>query len=357
MKHQITLLGGQVTPVYWGIKEREPDIVHLLYSVESRFHVPILIGLFPLKKFKPVQVSPYSFDEIKSVVEAIIFENPDDLYELNLTGGTKVMALACNNIFKTLDYNSFYIDQNNRIYDFNNHSYTPITSKINTKLFLSLSGHKDFISKTTSDYSTTELIFANQVELFSETKEFCKIIRLLKSNKVDTAKTLKYSLIDESFHLSWNSPNLEIKTPSSELTCVSTNAFRIAFNGLWWELLVADAIRKWPKIFELKLGVEIHSKTERGEIKNEIDIMINTGFNLIFIECKSGDVIQADINKIKVVKRLYGGLSSRSILIAKYPPRKAVIEKCQDLGIDLFYIPNLNGIVPKLEQVLKKYEL
>jgi hypothetical protein len=34
-----------------------------------------------------------------------------------------------------------------------------------------------------------------------------------------------------------------------------------------------------------------------------------------------------------------------------------VIEKCQDLGIDVFDVPNINGIIPKLELLLKKYEL
>lgn len=357
MKRQITLLGGQVTPVYWGIKEKDPDVVHILYSIESRFHLPMLIALFPLKKFETIQVTPYNFDEIIEVVGAIILKNPEDSYELNLTGGTKVMALACNDAFKTLEYNSFYIDQNNKVYDFNSHAYTPINSLIDTKTFLSLSGHKDFGSQTISNYTTSELIFAKQIELFSDTKEYKQINKLLKSFKVGTEGIKKYTLNDQLFNLSWHSPYLEIKTNNDQYTCVSENAFKIAFNGLWWELIVADALKKWQKIYEMKLGVEIHSKTQKGEVKNEIDILINTGRNLIFIECKSGDIGQEDINKMRVVKRLYGGLSSRSILVAKYPPRRSIIEKCFDLGIDLFTTPNISGIVPKLEQLLKKYEL
>lgn len=357
MKHQITLIGGQITPAYWGILERDPDVIHLLYTVESRFHVPILKGLFPLKVFHPIQISPYDFEEIKEKVESIIYENPDEIFELNLTGGTKVMALACQNIFKTLEYNSFYIDQTNKIFDFNNNSYTPINSRIKTDLFLMLSGHKDFKSKSLSEYTTSEMIFAKQFELFSESKEYKKIAKLLRNNRVDTANISSYTLGDGLFNLKWKSPYFTLQTSGYELKCESKNAFKIAFNGLWWELIVADSIKKWNKIYELKIGVEILSKTEKGEIKNEIDILVNTGYNLIFVECKSGDVLQEDINKMRVVKRLYGGLVSRSILICKYSPRKSIIEKCQDLGIDVFYIPNINGILPKLEQLLKKYEL
>lgn len=357
MKHQITLLGGQVTPVYWGIIEKDPDIIHLLYTIESRFHVPILTGLFPQKEIYSKQISPYNFNEIKVTVESIIFENPDDTYELNLTCGTKLMALACQNIFITLGYNSFYIDQNNRIFDFNSQEYTFIKTKVNTELFFKLSGHKNCKSKTLSEYTTSEMIFAKQIELISESEDLKKIFRHLKISKVDPGKVPNYSLEDKSIKLKWKSPYFNLQTSDLQINFESKNAFKIAFNGLWWELIVAETLRKWTKIFELRLGLEVFSKTENGAIKNEIDILINTGFNLIFIECKSGDVIQEDINKIRVVKRLYGGLASRSILICKYPPRRSVIEKCQDLGIDVFDVPNINGIIPKLESLLKKYEL
>jgi hypothetical protein len=357
MKHQITLLGGQLTPVYWGIIERDPDIIHLLYTIESRFHVPILEGLFARKEIHSKQISPYNFDEIKVIVESIIFENPDDTYELNLTGGTKLMALACQNIFVTLGYNSFYIDQNNRIFDFITQEYTPIKTKVNTGLFFKLSGHENCKSKTLSDYSTSDMIFAKQIELISESKDLKKILQTLKFNKVDPGKVPGYAMEDKSIKLNWKSPYFNLQTSDLQIKFESKNAFNIAFNGLWWELIVADALRKWTKIFELRMGLEVFSKTEQGAIKNEIDILINTGFNLIFIECKSGDVIQEDINKIRVVKRLYGGLASRSILICKYSPRKSVIEKCKDLGIDVFDVPNTNGLIPKLELLLKKYEL
>jgi len=92
-------------------------------------------------------------------------------------------------------------------------------------------------------------------------------------------------------------------------------------------------------------------------VKNEIDIVVNTCRNLIFIECKSGNVKQDDINKIRAVKRLYGGIASRSILVCKYKPRPDIIEKCSDLGIAIFYDRNLQNLTSKMERLIMRMEL
>ncbi len=156
--------------------------------------------------------------------------------------------------------------------------------------------------------------------------------------------------------MQWNSPDFELNLPNSSIAIKSPNAFNIAFNGIWWELIVADSIKNWNKIHEMKLNVELYSKTT-SYIKNEIDIVINTGKTLIFIECKSGNVKQEDINKIRAVKRLYGGIASKSILVCKYKPRPDIIEKCMDLGILLFYNKNLKKIITRLETAFLTMEL
>ena len=108
------------------------------------------------------------------------------------------------------------------------------------------------------------------------------------------------------------------------------------FIGYRWELVIAQAARKWEKKKEMLVGVELLANSDEKFAKNEIDIVLNTGKNMIFIECKSGNVKQEDINKMRVVKRLYGGISSRSILVCYKLPRRDVLEKCADLGIDVF---------------------
>lgn len=357
MEHQITIVGGQITPVFWGIKEKNPDIIHVLYSKDSRYHVPIIKNIFPKKEFFTYQVNPFSFDEIKEIVEEIILKYSTDNFELNLTGGTKVMALACQNIFNILSLNSFYIDQGNKIFDFKDHKYSLIKTKIDISTFITLSGHKKFVKNKLKDFTSDELEFSKKINIISGNQLFKESIRAIKSRISDIRKCQSFSYSNNELTLQWNSPSFSLKSSNSEISIKSKNAFDIAFNGFWWELVVADSIKNWNKVYELYLNLEIFSKTVNQNIKNEIDIVINTGSKLVFIECKSGNVKQEDINKIRTVKRLYGGIASKSILVCKYKPRVDIIEKCYDLGISIFFDRNLNNLTKKLNNLVTEMEL
>jgi len=357
MKHQITIVGGQITPIFWGIKEKNPDIIHVLYTKDSRHHVPIIKNVFPNKEFFSYQVNPFSFDEIKERVEEIVLKYSDDIFELNLTGGTKVMALACQNIFNILSLNSFYIDQRNRIFDFREHKYSLINTKINLNTFITLSGHKKYTSNKLNDFTNDELVFSKKINNISGSKIFKQSIKAVKSKALEIKKCQNFSHTNSNIKLKWNSPMFDLKYSNTEISIESNKAFEIAFNGFWWELVVADSIKKWKRIYELYLNVELYSKSVNENIKNEIDIVINTGRKLIFIECKSGNVKQEDINKIRAVKRLYGGIASKSILVCKYKPRLDIIEKCNDLGIAIFYGRNLNNLTKKLDNLVMAMEL
>ena len=120
------------------------------------------------------------------------------------------------------------------------------------------------------------------------------------------------------------------------------------------------------------MSVSIQTKKDSALTKNEIDVVLNTGQNFIFIECKSGNVKQEDINKMRAVKRLYGGIGSKSILICRYVPRPDLVEKCSDLGIEIFShqtnfkrnkdgklssFKSLEDINKKLDLLLKKMDL
>lgn len=357
MKHQVTIVGGQITPIFWGIKERNPDTIHILYTKDTRHHVPIIEHLFSSKKLFSYQVNPYDFEEIKEKVESIILKYPKDDFELNLTGGTKVMALACQNIFNILALNTFYIDQGNKIFDFKEHTYKSIESKIKLDTFIQLSGHKKYTSNKIVDFSKDEFEFSKNISQISGTSTFKKSIKSVKSKIQDIESCRKFSYSQGNIILQWNSPNFNLNDGNTSISLSSRKAFEIAFNGSWWELVIADLIKKWNKVYELRLNVELYSKTVNQNVKNEIDIVVNTGRNLIFIECKSGNVKQDDINKIRAVKRLYGGIASRSILVCKYKPRPDIIEKCSDLGIAIFYDRNLQNLTSKMERLIMSMEL
>ncbi len=357
MTHQITILGGQISPVFWGLIEKNPEIVHLIYTQESRHHLTIIKNLFPRITFYSKQVKPYNFEEIKISIEEILIEFEKNVFELNLTGGTKVMALACHDIFKDYFLKSFYIDQSHRIYDFGSRSYSQIKSKIDLKTFIALSGHSNYSSNNIGDFTIDEYNFSNKISIFSSSTFFKEAGKAVRSKIKNCNECNNFDFTKGTSQFYWKNPTFAIDDNNNQLTLRSNKAFEITFCGLWWELVIANSVRSWNKIYELQLNVELFSKQDNSNSKNEIDIVVNTGKNLIFIECKSGNVIQSDINKIRAVKRLYGGVTSKSILVCKYKPRPGIIEKCKDLGIALFFDKNLSKLNGKLDRLLHEMEL
>lgn len=75
-------------------------------------------------------------------------------------------------------------------------------------------------------------------------------------------------------------------------------------------------------------------------------------------------VKQEDINKMRVVKDTYGGVISKSVLVSRFKPSNNIIEKCNELDIDVFFLfdnkieaHKLNNLIVHLEKVNKTFTL
>lgn len=350
-KSQIALLGGQIIPVYWGIKERAPDNVHLIYTEELKEKHKILETHFNSTRFTYHLVNPYDFDEISLKIESLVFENESENWELNLTGGTKVMTLAAHNVFKDLGLESFYLDQKNQFFFFKQRIFQSIKGDIKINTFLSLSGHSKI--KTTSFSSIDKIEFDLAFKMLDLMKDtgFRRLFSKIASTVQDYSKPYSINL-NNAGKVEWKNNILKITTPNISEVIINKKALQICFSGLWWELIIAKTAHNWKDKKEMLLSVEMLANIDHRIAKNEIDIILNTGKTMIFIECKSGNVRQEDVNKMRAVKRLYGGISSKSILVCFKLPRKAILEKCNDLGIEIFAIQKSSenkkrpGVVP-----------
>lgn len=356
MTHQITLLGGQILPVYIGVLERNPDTVHILYTKESvRLKNRLEKNLSSYKSIS-YQVDPYNYKSIEETVTNIICDNEGATFELNLTSGTKLMALASQEVFKTMECFSFYIDQNQNLIDISNGTQTKLQKNISTKNFLLLSNHNTFSSTSLEAFSNEDLKLANLIlELRKSKSGISELFKLLRAIDVKSECT-SFTFNNKKFSINWNGIHLKVSAPKFNIESKGANAFKILSSGLWWELIVASAISSWKWAREVHMSLAIKSNTNSKLDKNEIDILINTGRKILFIECKSGKVTQSDINKMRAIGKFYGGISSKSILVSYYKPQAHLIEKCQDFGIEVFYLEEFNKKHVKLNSISKKLD-
>ena len=131
-------------------------------------------------------------------------------------------------------------------------------------------------------------------------------------------RSLSYSFIDGQLQV--EKDGIEI------LSIYSSNAKELLFRGRWWECLVAEAISNWSNgqyeiwhsvVFKTTNSTYVHP--QYNILKNEVDILVNIGNTIVFVECKSGSLTQNEIFKMDYIKKTYGSDKSKSVLITFRP--------------------------------------
>ncbi|WP_026750661.1 Card1-like endonuclease domain-containing protein [Sediminibacterium sp. C3] len=367
MKHQITFVGGQLLPVLVGIKEFAPDKIHFIVSEESKSKISLIKSFLTGNTFSENICNPFEFASIKSICEEILnnIDQNDDV-QFNLTGGTKIMVLAAQSLIIERNLDGFYINQNDTLLQLPSYSTRKLTSQITVKEFLEISGHKLSRSKTISDFSSDDFKSIDIIDKFTMSHD--RLILEINSkvrktyDKLNKIPTAGHLAINQQAKLIWTDKRISVELNGNEVFKIqSPNVRSLFFHASWWELIVAKEISLWPKAKELLIQCELPFRTDSFITKNEIDVLVNLGGKLIFIECKSGNVNQEDINKMRIVKDTYGGIISKSLLVCRFRPKPTILEKCKELNIDVFFcnagrttVNPLSKLINALDKLEKK---
>ena len=363
MKHQIILVGGQLLPVFVGIKEFSPDKIHFIISEESKDKIEIIKAFFPLKSFSENLCNPFDISSIRSACNDILaMTEKEDEIQFNLTSGTKIMLLAAYAFMQENNIDGFYINPDNTILILPVFSLHGLSCEITVKEFLDISGHKITSLKSIHDIPEIDFIAAKEIALFADKgKDFETIIKYFRKNYNDNGLKVPKTgclTIDNLIDFKWNKSEVTAEKNEKIIFHANSNNIRgVFFNSAWWELIVAEEISKWSKIKELYIQFELPFKVDTSIPKNEIDILINLGNKLIFIECKSGAVKAEDINKMRIIKDTYGGIISKSLLVSRFIPDKTIVEKCKELNIDIFYSFDDRTLINPLSRLTESLDI
>lgn len=342
MKCQITLVGGQLLPVYLGVKEFSPEKVFLVVSDQSRSKISSLKSALNGIASVEWNCNAYDFESVKGTCERILDRiDPSDDVTFNLTGGTKIMMLAAHTVLNERRKYGFYINQDNTLLEFPALTVKKLSYELTTKEFFAIGGHVMYSAKVLGDFSDRDMAVARAVDDFAVTEpmKYASITKYFRNliAKDGVIPAQGNAALSNYVNIKWDTQSLKVFINNNLI--LNLNSPHIAdlfFKAGWWELLVACSVSKWPKVKELLLQFEVAFKSDKDAKKNEIDILINLGHALIFIECKSGIVKQEDINKMRVIKQTYGGVISKSILVSRYLPATTILEKCKELDIEVF---------------------
>lgn len=369
MKHQITFIGGQVLPIFVGIKEYSPDKIHFIVSEESKDKINLLKPLLDTKIYSEIICNAYDFISIKEACEEIINRlEPTDEISFNMTGGTKIMVLAAQSLIQKGSGEGFYLNPDNTILKLPSYTFMQLTCEISVREFLDLSGHKINSFKLINYFAKEDFLAANKISSFANLDKTFSIVATYFRKNFDDIKKIPQNgnvKITEKIICIWDRRKIVISKNGTNIFKANSQYIRdLFFNSAWWEIIVAKKISEWTKVRELLIQCKLPFRGDIKILKNEIDILVNTGRKLIFVECKSGIVKQEDINKMKIIKDTYGGIISKSILVSRFLPSKNILEKCKELNIEVFHqyedkilVNELSKLVNTLEEIEKKLTL
>ncbi len=340
-KTHIALVGGQPLPIYLGIQTFDPEQVILIHSEQTREEAERIATEVPTSTSVTFRLlDPVDLTAILKVAEDCAAKvRKTDTVSVNVSGGTKPWALAFFTFFSKLEQATVvYIDQNCRVWDFS----TGINHLVEFEMDVLFRLYGNPLTDYTAfkDYTKQDLQMLSKVKRLrsfnhSEFYEVTKPFEKNPSTSMSTTKvgsSLQWDSSSDAFviHLK----NKKGKVFSERLS--SPHIRQLLLNTGWFEYEVATVLAKWDKQKEIRMNCLFPTKNRPNpkELpKNEIDIIVDTGTKLLFVECKTQVYNNTDIDKFNSAVKNYGGMGSKAILITEGKLAPKAIEKCKDYDI------------------------
>ena len=339
----IALVGGQTYPVYLGIAETAPDRVMLVHSPSSAGEAKRIAA-----EFKGNGV-PFLFEQcdpvnVKQVVEkarllARIMSD-EDHYTVNLTSGTKVWSILFYEAFAAKPNVKFiYVDQSCTLYDLANGDSREGAAIDTDRVFrlndTRAESYLDFKEMTEDDM---KVLGALKGLIHVNWSTFNALTVLNTPDKQQHLKQRQGTAEYKGSSLTWDrdasTATLSLMRRDGRLvekTLSSPHVFNLLLNAGWFEAEVARHLSCWKHSREVRMNVKFPYVV--GNPKNEIDVIVNTGNRLMFVECKTQIHTLTDLDKFSKAVRNYGGTGCHALFVTYGPMTNEAAEKCRDNGI------------------------
>lgn len=352
----ISLVGGQSMPVHVGLTVNKPGRVILIHSSTSKEEAQRISDTCGYA-CELIEFPIYDYKEVFEKVRSLLDKNFEQEIQVNVTSGTKHWAVAFSMLsVERQNVHIFYIDQNLFYHDLSEGYSKKLEIDMDIAKILRYNNQSGFTHVNLSDYTVDDLEVMRKVKVLrgNHFREF-NMLTLTARDK-DWAKLLitdphprkklQGSLKGE---VEYDKSSSEIlltffdkKGKRLDYTLASPHVGDIVFNAGWLEYQVAQLLSQWEQAKEVWLNVKFPYID--GNTKNEIDVIVNMGNKLLFVECKTNIFDNTDIDKFRTAVKNYGGTGSKALFISDTSRMKAItMEKCKDSNIMHFCLLEKKG--------------
>ena len=354
-KLHIALVGAQTMPIYIGILESDADKFILIHSTQTKSNAEIIARYINRDNTVLFELPAWDFPKMKDRIDGLLAEYKDWSIEANISGGSKPWGFMFSMLaFEYSNMSLFFVDQSCMI-----HNISDLTSRMAKPLDGGIRQILEFnqILESNQASSVTHVDLTSygekDVSILTEIKrcrkKYPKIFNNLTIPKRGIQKRYQNNKLDtivddqSQSEISWDirGPEQKVKLTfinrlgnTDVVTFQSPHAFDMVASSGWFEYEIAKCLELWTEAKDIWLNSVFPYRNNTP--KNEIDIIVNVGYKLLFVECKTKIFDYTDIDKFRSAVKNYGGLSSKAIFISLESMDAKTIEKCETNGIDYF---------------------
>ena len=287
-------------------------------------------------------------------------------FALNVTGGTKPMAIAAQEVFRVGKLPIFYVHpaKNQVLPLFTGEPPFAIEERVGLEDFLAIHGFRE-VRRDRHEYPESHVDYAE--EFVKEVERFGDPLRTLNALAKSAEGTLRVGLrhYGDDHRLGELLDKLTryglARIEKQELVFPDETA-RFFINGGWLELHIARVLTRHAD----ELGVQDHARSLVVEsvkgARNEIDVAFLAHNRLFLVECKTKRFLEAraassaadgpgaeSLYKLDSLTAL-GGLNTRGALVSYQPLGKWDRQRAEDLCIRIVETGQLRNLTKHLRE-------
>jgi hypothetical protein len=371
----VSLVSDQIAPIILGALHYKPSHMVFIRSGSEKYaqNVERICGYLKQElafTYEEHIVDPYNFENVLAKMRGLSASFADKPFLCNITGGTKVMALAAFQAMNERGMRSFYIDtDNSRLMTFQETKVEaePFDPRLTVDDFVNIIG-ATIDSEQTPWFQNDKrlaalgnLIFRHHQEWQQTNRYFHAVQRYFPTESLEVSAPFQFTdpngkirirpdivLLQELNRLNLVT-NLRLKGRHVEFRYADQTAKMMLFSlGLWLEYHVYETIVRLQEqgvlhTDDLRAGVVLNwdaAEPSEHPVVNEIDVMVTKGSKLFCISCKAGDIKDTAkvLNEIELYSRRLGGIYYYPALVLVHPPNRLMRKRAELTNVKLFVL-------------------
>jgi hypothetical protein len=303
----VTLVSSQTIPNVQFIKEKKADHHLFVATPETKELQNWIMNACELDQEQVTSISilPFSYKNIYGTLKNLLEQNA--IYIVNLTGGTKIMSLAVNDLFRTVPAELFYLTGKNnyiQIYPEKSESEFLLQSSISLKDYLVACGF--IVSQSPYPQfplSTSEKIFTYFLSNFNKDTDAIAL-QFLRNHRSKNITDITICTELPSFLVRIGYQPLDgLKLSKREIKYLT---------GDWFEEYLFFKIQAFTNLQQDAIGTGV--VITKQNVQNEFDVMVVKDGVLHIFECKTSIWLDFDETKNIIVETIYKADSLRNKL-------------------------------------------